>query len=468
MAAKTFDPTANPFELLANAENQSIVAPERRKKAAANKDAVEEPVGVVPTPAAKAQARAAKEAAVKATKPDGSPADNQGKQEPAKKKLTREQFEEEKRKGNNILGDAPASSDVSTSGSTRPPRARGDGGVSGRGRGGGRGRGDGRGRGRGDGLGRGRGDGEKSGGGRGDKKDANHHYQPPTHGREYDKKSQAKTTKNAPFKKGGSGGGGNYGTTQDDLAGQTGVDNVEPQTEDAEKTTEKPAKKHYDGEESEEEEKGFLLDEYLKKKAEADAALLAKIGGTVAPRKVEGTLSGTVTKVDEEKKEAQKEKPKTEEKVETKKVVSLEDYFHVRAPPVFRGGRGRGEGRGRGRGEGRGRGRGGRGGDNNASKAGNTEGEQQQTAEADQPATQSNNQGTSRGGRGRGGEGRGRGRGGEGRGGRGQGEGRGEGRGRGQGQSRGDSNGRGRGGKRGGRPNLDTSNTRHFPDLGAQ
>jgi len=43
MAAKSFDPTANPFELLANAENQTIVAPERRKKTASKP--AEEPVG---------------------------------------------------------------------------------------------------------------------------------------------------------------------------------------------------------------------------------------------------------------------------------------------------------------------------------------------------------------------------------------------------------------------------------------
>lgn len=464
MATKSYNPTANSFELLANTDLQEP-SHERRTKAP-RKEQEEDLTGARPTPAAKAQARQAAKAkeAAKVTN-QANDADftqtQSTKEQPKQKKLSREQYLEGKKKGIPAVdeeGFAPA-------GTRRAPRERkentqGSGhesnGNRGRGnheRGGHRGgRGNhergGRGGARGPRLPRHEDEGTPSASPAGERskppRTREHHgHQAPSHGREYDKKSGMKTGRHAGPKKGGAGGGaGALGTERDDLEAQTGVpEPIEnnstaeqgqetegwgdaPETGDAATESDKPA------EAAEEEPTELSFEAYQKVKAAQIAALMEKVGQAPAPRELEHAernLSG-FTQIRKHEEQTAEQKKETEKKAKAdarkgEKALNLGEVFAVQhaAPPggYSRGGRG-----------GRGRGRGGRGGDRDRGDRGDR-------GDRDEE-----------------------------RGNRGDGERRGGHRGRGDGQRSG-GRGRGRGGPRG-RGHFDSNSMRQFPDLGSQ
>jgi len=123
-----------------------------------------------------------------------------------------------------------------------------------------------------------------------------------------------KTTRKPGAKKGGFGGG-NLGTAEDDLIGQTQNDFVDAPTDDTEKpaVTEQTEGTTTDGAPVIAKPQVQLsLDDYMKQKAAADLLLLEKIGGPPpAIRKVEADTTGGITKDREDDRKDKKKRGQT-------------------------------------------------------------------------------------------------------------------------------------------------------------
>jgi len=418
--AKTLgrDPTANAFALLVD-ESVSFDTskPEKKKK---QKPQAAEPA-VIPTPAAKAQARKAKEEEDKAKKAaeveqggggieESTGEDQQNRPPP---KLNRTEWEQQKRKGKPKEGSEGA--DQANGPRNLPPRQQGQGGERGGRRGGGGGR-DGGGGGERGGRGRGRGRGREGGGDSWNTQrlDENRNWdvyqrgqnlsegkQAPR-GREFDRKSGMKTSRFPQNKRGGTGRG-NWGeNTEGNTLGEsteqppetnttvvnggwgdenepapttnvavdgwgetvnTNAQEGQAPTEEGEADTSAPHATH----EGEEKDNNKYWDHYLdilQKEKEKLEALV----GTVELRKVD-TVEVPSTEPEEEDEDMKLEKskrskkskqPKQQKQINTIPDEDLQVKFglSIAVPPSHRG---RGRGRGGSDGDSRGDFRGGRG-----------------------------------------------------------------------------------------------------------